>query len=208
MKIKFLASKKKEVEGLINLYGNYQWFIDNAFPIILPEFFKSYYKKFGTKKYNKKPLKNIFQNKIEIIYSQKKYEKAINSIKKKWLKIEKDFFDTLEKLGLTSKKVFHCYVSLYGPGGQFKYPNSIMLRGANNKDLDEATTNIAHEILHLLLYKKTEKLNLKYEQIEGIIDLFFIETDLKNIFPYYKKQTIAKHNKKLFKKLTARNNNN
>ena len=201
MKIKFLASKNKEVERLINLYEDYKWFIDNAFPIILPKFFKSHYRKFGVKKYNKKLLKNIFQNNIKLIYSQKKYEKIINDIKKEWLKVEEDFWDALERLGFKSKKAFLCYISLYGPGGQFKYPNSITIRAVNKMDLKEANTNIAHEIMHLLLYKKFEKLNLKYAQIEGIVDLFFIKTEIKNIFPNYKKQTIAKHNEKLFERI-------
>ncbi|PJC00961.1 MAG: hypothetical protein CO073_04820, partial [Candidatus Komeilibacteria bacterium CG_4_9_14_0_8_um_filter_36_9] len=39
MKIQFLYSKNKEREKLLNIYDEYQWFIDNDFPIVLPKFY-------------------------------------------------------------------------------------------------------------------------------------------------------------------------
>jgi hypothetical protein len=36
MRLQFLYSKNKEKEKLLNIYDEYQWFIDNDFPIILP----------------------------------------------------------------------------------------------------------------------------------------------------------------------------
>jgi hypothetical protein len=69
---------------------------------------------------------------------------------------------------------------------------------ANSKDIKNANETIAHEIIHLLIYNKVKKLKLNYEQTEGLVDLFFIETKLKNIFPNYKIQNIGAANKKLF----------
>jgi len=53
----------------------------------------------------------------------------------------------------------------------------------------------------LAIYNKAKKLKLNYEQIEGLVDLFFIETKLKDIFPNYKIQNIGDSNKKLFYKI-------
>ena len=93
------------------------------------------------------------------------------------------------------------YFFVYGPSGQFNYPDSINLRVSNIKDIKEANKTIAHELIHLLIYNKAKKLKLNYKQTEGVVDLFFIETKLKTIFPQYKSQSIAIHNKRLFKKI-------
>ena len=90
---------------------------------------------------------------------------------------------------------------MYGPEGQFKYPNIINLRIANNKDIKSANESIVHEIIHLIIYNKVKKLKLNYEQVEGLVDLFFIETKLKNIFPKYKIQNVGIIDKQLFNKL-------
>ena len=43
MRLQFLYSKNKEREKLLSIYDEYQWFIDNDFPIILPKFFAKIY---------------------------------------------------------------------------------------------------------------------------------------------------------------------
>jgi len=46
-----------------------------------------------------------------------------------------------------------------------------------------------------------EKLKSDYKQTEGIVDLFFKETELKDIFPDYKLQSIAEYDNKIFDKV-------
>jgi len=53
----------------------------------------------------------------------------------------------------------------------------------------------------LLIYNKVKKLKSNYKQTEGIVNLFFTETKLKTIFPKYKLQSIAIHNKRLFEEI-------
>jgi len=198
MKLQFLYSKIKEKEKLLNIYKEYQWFIDNGFPIVLPKFYtKIYQKNRNNKKLFVKEL-NIELNKI---YDENDYQRKSEKIKNNWKKIEGSFFNILRGLNLKIKNKYICYISLYGPSGQFNYPDVVNLRVSNIKDIKEANKTIAHELIHLLIYNKVKRLKLNYKQTEGVVDLFFTETKLKTIFPQYKLQSIAIHNEKLFKKI-------
>ena len=198
MKLQFLYSKIKEKEKLLDIYEQYQWFIDNGFPIVVPKFYtKIYRKNRNNKKLFAKEL-NIALNKI---YDKNDYQRKSEKIKNNWKKIEQSFFNILGSLNLRIKDKYICYISLYGPSGQFNYPDVINLRVNNTKDIKEANETIAHELIHLLIYNKAKKLKLNYKQTEGVVDLFFTKTKLKTIFPKYRLQSIAIHNKRLFKKI-------
>jgi len=131
------------------------------------------------------------------------YTDLVNLITKKnnWQKVEKNFFKILNNFNLNVRDKYFCHISLYGPEGQFKYPNTINLRIKSNKDIKNANETIAHELIHLLIYNKVKKLKLNYQQTEGVVDLFFTETKLKTIFPKYKLESVAIHNKEIFQKL-------
>lgn len=198
MKLQFLYSKNKEKEKLLNIYDEYQWFIDNDFPIVLPEFYTEIYK---NSKNNKKFFVKQLSIELNKIYNKNDYQFKSETVKNKWRKIEKEFFEVLSNFALKVRDKYFCHISLYGPGGQFNYPNIVNLRVANSKDIKNANETIAHEIIHLLIYNKAKKLKLNYQQIEGLVDLFFVETKLKDIFPKYKIQDIGIVNKKLFHKI-------
>jgi len=117
--------------------------------------------------------------------------------------MEKKVFDVLKRLGLKVKDKYICRISLYGPLGQFKCPNIINLRASSSKDIKEANRTITHELIHLLIYKKVKKLKLNYKQIEGVVDSFFLKTDLKKIFPEYKRQKIAIYKKDVLRKFLS-----
>jgi len=198
MRIQFLYSKIKEKEKLLDIYEEYQWFIDNNFPIVLPKFYAKIYQK---NRNNKKLFVNGLDIELNKIYDKNDYQRKNEEIKNNWKMIEQSFFNTLISFNFKIKNKYICYISLYGPSGQFNYPDSINLRVSNIKDIKEANETIAHELIHLLIYNKAKKLKLNYKQTEGVVDLFFTETKLKTIFPQYKSQNIAIHNKRLFKKI-------
>lgn len=195
MKLQFFYSKNKEKERLLSIYGDYQWFIDSGFPIVLPEFYAK------IPKDNKKFFAKRLNAELNKIYSKKDYQLKNETVKSNWRKIERVFFEILSGFNLKVLDKYFCYVSLYGPEGQFNYPRMINLRVANRKDIKNANETIAHEIIHLLIYNKAKKLKLNYRQTEGLVDLFFVETKLKDIFPKYKTQNIGISNKKLFYKI-------
>lgn len=200
MKVNFLLSKKQELKKLLNIYSDYQWFIDNDFPVVLPEFYKDLYLKTGK---DKKEFKERLGEELDKIYDQSVYRKQKEIVEKNWQKIEKKFFDILKNFGLNIEESYFCYISLYGPEGQFQYPNAVNIKVSNSNDIKESNINIAHEIIHLAVFNKVKKLKLDYEQTEGIVDLFFTETEFKKLFADYKLQSIARHNKELFKKVVA-----
>jgi len=198
MKIQFLYSKNKEREKLLNIYDEYQWFIDNDFPIVLPKFYTKTYQK---NKSNKRLFAKDLNIELNRIYNRNDYRLKNDKLKNSWQKIEKKVFDLLKSFNFKIKNKYICHISLYGPEGQFEYPNMVNLRIKNNKDIKNSNETIAHEIIHLLIYNKAKKLKLNYRQTEGMVDLFFTGTGLKSIFPKYKLQKIGIHDRKLFQKI-------
>ncbi len=198
MKLQFLYSKNKEKEKLLNIYKEYQWFTDNNFPIILPKFYVGIYQK---NKNNKKLFAKILNIELNKIYNKNDYHLKSEKVKNNWQKIENPFFNILSDFIFNIKDKYICHISLYGPEGQFKYPNIVNLRVKTNKDIKDANEIIVHELIHLLIYNKAKKLKLNYPQTEGVVDLFFTETKLKTLFPRYELQRIAIHNKKIFQKI-------
>lgn len=198
MKLQFSYSKIKEKEKLLNIYKEYQWFVDNDFPVVLPKFFAKIYQK---NRNNERIFIEELNRGLNKIYDKNDYQRKSEKIKNNWRKIEQDFFSILNDFTFNIKNKYICYISLYGPEGQFEYPNVINLRANTDKDIKRANETIAHELIHLFIYTKAKKLKLNYKQAEGVVDLFFTETKLKTIFPQYKSQSVAIHNKKLFKKI-------
>jgi len=198
MRLQFLYSKNNEKEKSLNIYDEYQWFIDNNFPIVLPKFYDEIYK---NSKKNKKLFTKQLGVEINKIYNRNDYQAKSKVIRNNWKKIENKFFEILSNLNLKVRNKYFCHISLYGPEGQFNYPDIVSLRVANSKDIKNANETIVHEIIHLLIYNEVKKLKLNYQQTEDLVDLFFIETKLKDIFPKYKIQNIGIGNKKLFHKI-------
>ncbi|MDD5639424.1 MAG: hypothetical protein PHR47_01290 [Candidatus Pacebacteria bacterium] len=196
MKLKFTFSKKREIDKLINIYSEYQWFVDNDFPISLPSFYDLLYKETKTKVVFKKELIILFKE----IYKRDIYLKKEKIIKENWKRVGNRVVDILNDLKLTKKDRYFCYLSLYGPQGQYEYPDMVDLRIVNEKDVREANETIIHELLHLLILNKVRRLSLDYETTEGLVDLFFVETRLSDIFPNYKVQSISRTDKVLFNK--------
>lgn len=198
MELQFLYSKIRERERLLKISKEYQWFIDNNFLVVLPKFYVETYRQ---NKNNKKIFTKKINEGLNKIYNENDYRVKRNKIENNWHKIGREFLNILNEFGFNIKNKYICYISLYGPEGQFKYPNVINLRVNNKKDIENANETISHELIHLLIYNKTKKLKLNYKQTEGMVDLFFTETKLKIIFPRYKLQSIAIHDKELFQKI-------
>ncbi|MFH1457308.1 MAG: hypothetical protein ABIF17_04345 [Patescibacteria group bacterium] len=199
--VKFIISKKRETERLADLFAEYKWFVDNNFPIILPKIFQTV-KDDLLKKQSKKQLLVLVNQILKDKYNKDKYLTSKELIKQEWKKAEKDFFEIVSKYKFKVRNKYCCYISLYGPMGQFFYPDSIDVR-ATKKDIKLINETIAHEIIHLLIFNKIKKLKLDYKETESIVDLFFKQTELKEIFPNYQLQNSIKHNLKQFKSFVS-----
>ncbi len=171
MKLQFLYSQNKEKEKLLNIYDEYQWFIDNNFPIVLPKFYSEIYE---SNKNNKKLFAKKLDTELSKVYNKGNYQFKKERAKNNWQKIEKEFFEILNNSNLKVRDKYFCHISLYGPEGQFNYPDVVNLRLAKSKNIKNANETIAHEIIHLAIYNNAQKLKLSYQQVEGLVDLFFI----------------------------------
>jgi len=195
--IKFITSKKRETERLVDLFAEYRWFVENDFPIVLPKITQSI-KDDLLKKQSKKKLFVLANKILKDEYDKNKYLTSKKLVEREWRKVEKDFFEIIEKFRFKVRNKYFCYISLYGPMGQFFYPDMIDVR-TTKKDIKLINETIAYEIIHLLIFKKVKKLKFGYEETESIVDLFFKKTGLKNVFPSYQLQNSIKHNRKKFK---------
>ena len=178
--IKFIISKKRETERLVDLFSEYKWFAKNDFPIVLPKISQSV-KNNLLKKQSKKKLLVLANKILKNEYNKDKYLQAKKLTEEKWQRIEKDFFEIVSKYQFKIRDKYFCYISFYGPMGQFFYPDMIDVR-AKRKDIKSIDETIAHEIIHLLIFNKAKKLKLNYEEIESIVDLFLKKLSLKNYF--------------------------
>ena len=195
--MEFIYSLDDEITRLVDLGEEYQWFLDNNFPAIFPEFYDEVYKSTYGDATN---FKTKITEGLAKIYDESKYVLAAEQAKKSWATIENNFLQALVDLRLGVKPNYQCYISLYGPSGQFFYPNIINLRVVTDLDIKEININLAHEIVHLSIYQKVKELKLNYAQTEGVVDLIFTETQLKNIFPDYQLQSGVVHDKELLAK--------
>ena len=116
MKLQFLYSKNKEKEKLLSIYDEYQWFIDNDFPIVLPKFYNEVYK---NSQKNKKHFSKQLDAELNKIYHIDDYQLKSETGKSNCRKIEKEFFVILNNFNLKVRDKYFCHISLIGPEGQF-----------------------------------------------------------------------------------------
>jgi predicted SprT family Zn-dependent metalloprotease len=74
----------------------------------------------------------------------------------------------------------------YGCYGYYDYPDKIFVN--INAKIDFILETIIHELIHLFVYEKSQ--NMKYQEIENLVDSIIIKSGLKNIFTKYEKQII------------------
>ncbi|BFT94526.1 hypothetical protein MNSC_05340 [Minisyncoccus archaeophilus] len=98
MKLKFTFSKEKEIDKLINIYSEYQWFINNDFSISLPGFYNQLYKEAKTKSTFKKELINLFKE----TYKRDVYLEKEKVIKENWKRVSSQVISTLNDFKLIS----------------------------------------------------------------------------------------------------------
>lgn len=76
-------------------------------------------------------------------------------------------------------------------------PNTLFVRLRTKQDRQIAVETVGHELLHLLFADIFKSKKLDYAEREGVIDALMLQSDLANIFPNYRKQSIGRVRKKL-----------
>jgi len=161
MKISFKYSFKKEKENL-------NWFFDHRKDFKGPNF--------------------LIPKNIEVKAADScKINQIVRKIRKKWQKIEKEFFNKVIDLGFKIDKKYICYLTRFGSSGFYITPNKLMIRVAKDLDIKESNINIAHELIHLIL-KSNKKEKETYKEREKQVDDILAQKKFSKIIPNYKKQ--------------------
>ena len=182
----FSHTKTQEKEYLNQLLKEKKWFERKNFPAFLPK--------------NKKGIENEIGRKNEPL------NKKIIWLRKKWGKIEKDYFQIIE--GLQYRKPLSNYkfhASRFGPEGKYGPSNLLFVRLRIKKDERRAVETIGHELLHLLFSDLFNSKKLNYAEREGMVDALILETDLRKLFPKYERQSIGKMRRSLLKSILHKN---
>lgn len=178
----FSHTKTQEKEYLIDLLAERKWFERRQFPVFLP--------------HDKVDIKKEVSGKNKLL------KQKITQLQKAWREIEAEYFQIVKKFHhkkLLSK--YRCHISRFGPEGECRRPNLLLVRLRTQRDKRRAIETIGHELLHLLFadFSKSKKLN--YAEREGMIDALILETDLVKLFPQYERQSIGKVRRRLLKSI-------
>jgi len=170
MKIKFLTDEKVVFENLLWEIGQKTEVKKKKLVSFLPPD-----KILNGKK--SESLKNYFNK----IYSNKFQANAIELAKKRWKPFESQFAQALGMLkDLKQKKEYLVYLTLFGPGGAFEYPNKIFLRIKTKDDKEYLDVNLAHEMIHLILHEKL--VHFSYVKREKIVNAVLFQKEFAGIF--------------------------
>jgi hypothetical protein len=131
-------------------------------------------------------------------YKEKDYKKAAAVIRKKFSKIENNFYSRIQKVcGKKIRKNYKLVITKYGVGGSYAPPNKIII----NINAGSPINTLLHEITHLAIEPYIQKYKIKQNEKERIVDLILISEPVS--LNHYKMQKRGKEYKvidPLFKK--------
>ena len=182
--VKFKYDSNQEIEEVLWHFSDYADFKKQGYDIILPKISVGLKKKLISGATDKVTI-DEFKAGFSKIFSSESlvYKKTKDEVEQNWRKIETEFFNTVSDLFPNKKNTYTCYLSRYGPGGAYFPPTSISARVIWEKksELKEANEKIAHELIHLFIYKKAEVSKLCFEDIERLVDLILSKTPIANL---------------------------
>jgi hypothetical protein len=104
---------------------------------------------------------------INIEYNERKYKIAEKKINKGYLFVQNDFSNALKKYFNNVPNNFVVYLTNYGVGGSYDFPNKII---ANLSQITGPRV-IFHETIHILIEKDILKYKVEHWEKERIVDL-------------------------------------
>lgn len=196
MIIKFIYNLESELEVVIYTLKSADFFIKNNYAVSLPQKIKL------GEPCNREDIISALE--IEMWENKKEYQEIEKRIKDFW-KSKKTQID--EFFNIFKYKYEHfipqsveVILTRYGPGGYYRLPNRVILRTNQNFGVVSRSPEetLIHEIIHLILeVPVVKKMNLDHEEKENLVESFFEEQELKDIFPNhlfspnYKRTNIA-----------------
>ncbi len=157
-----INSLEQEKERVKETKGKIAWLKERGYFFVLPE------------------------QSLEVEYNFEDYKDKVSIIEKKWLEIEKDFFEKLKRIFNNEfSKSFEVYFTKYGTGGSYFLPNKIIMNISDEYRTSADYKTISHEIIHLSLEPLIQKYKIEHWQKERTVDLI-----ASKIIPNYNLQKI------------------
>lgn len=108
------------------------------------------------------------QNQIIKEFEEKKYKEAASQISSDFSTIKIELSKKLKEIfSKNIPETFFIYLTNYGVGGSYNFPN-IVIFNINNK---KGFKTIVHEIIHLLIENQIQKYKIQHWEKERIVDL-------------------------------------
>lgn len=183
MKIEFITVKNKELQNLLWEIESRKMVLGFGLKTILPpEDVILEYEELRNASGREK-VRDYFDN----IYKKEEYLEITQKISDDWRRYETGFFEALKifnKFSIPEK--IKIQITLFGPGGSYLMPDTVIIRCVTGDDIKHAVTNIAHEIIHLIIEKPIiERLQLSQKEKENLVNSIFEEEEFKKVFPKY-----------------------
>ncbi len=178
----FSHTKTQEKEYLADLLKEKWWFERRQFPVFLPQ---------DTTAIEK-----------EVSKKDERLQRKTVQLQKAWRTIEAEYFQIVKKFRhkkLLSK--YKCHTSRFGPEGECRRPNLLLVRLRTQRDKKRILETIGHELLHLFFIDFSKSKRLTYAEREGMVDSLILETDLAKLFPKYERQSIGKVRRNLLESI-------
>ena len=182
VKINFVYDTNYQTQELKSIIADWDWYIENNYGtdwLSLP------------KKIDRTKIKNYSEEEIakmvEDEYDESLYKKPEQYISENWQNISEKMRGVFDDNGIKFPNELCIYLTAYGTGGSYHFPNEIAINITKKFDLGLLIT-IVHEVIHLTIQEYIEKYNVNQQQKERIVDLFMSKY-FSDIFPSQKDKT-------------------
>lgn len=157
-------SLEDEILRIKNTIKKYEWFVENRYNPDLPAEIKNKLEK----------REEVTEEDIKIAtekeYSGDKYQPKADEIIKAWKVESADFLEKLKSLGRSLPEKYFVFITTYGVGGSYGYPDNIQLN-INKVSKGGILHTIFHEMVHLAIEDLIKLHNIPHWTKERLVDL-------------------------------------
>lgn len=163
MQLNYIYSDTFDEERIKNTLQKYQWFKEQRYRINLPEKIKAAMER-GEVVGDEDVARAVEENALLA-----QYQEAVEHIQHELAPMLEKFSSNLETLGGEVQPSYDVYLTKYGVGGSYFWPNKVVL------NIDYGRINswktVIHEIVHLSIEDKIQAYKIPHWVKERLVDL-------------------------------------
>lgn len=162
IKLTVKFSPEYEVERIKWTLGKLQWYKDNGYN---PKFPSGLETGLGTDISD-----DQIRDSVDAEYKEDDYKTQETYLLEKWNKVVDEASTEIKKTSLISRDTYTIYLTKYGVGGSYNYPDSIII---NIKYMyyKGLLSTVFHEMIHLIIHTWITEYKVSHWQKERIVDL-------------------------------------